>query len=299
MATHDIDQKILGSLAKQVGPDHPAVSSALFQILGLSILLSRRLHRARKMRRHRDIKSLALYHHIIWLSREGLQLTEIYVYPFAEQFIQRDAQLKVFAQKLRGTFYYILSMFGSTGSPAKEARIPLGSQEKPTAQQDDISNTKSATPPRRTVPDRAAATLRDPIPSMISEASYITNPYSPPPGLFGADTPDPATAVLSHEDLVTIAHQNFDRAILLAAKLLPGSAPLRLSVALEYSTFLWECKHDGRESRAIAREAIADVYRAPEGMDDGEFEDASALVEALGRAMRRKSGEDLVSFGDS
>jgi len=288
MATHDIDQKILGALAKEVGSSNPVVSAALFQVLGLSILLSRRLFGARALRHRHDVKSLAVYHRIIWLAREGLVLTDSYISPFAEQFTQKDPLLKIFAEKLRGSFYHIFCMFNSNAYSTSSAAASGGPP------------TETAVPQTGHVARHNAA-LRDTIPSMISEASYVTNPYSPggagalspPPGLLFANAPDPAAALLPHEDLVTIAHHSFERATLLSMQLLPGSAPLRLLLALEYATFLWECVHDKRESRAVAREAIADVYRAPEAMDDAEFEDATVLVEALGQAMRRKSDEEL------
>ena len=75
MASSDVDQKFLGRLATSIGSSNVLLSSALYQILGLSVLLSRKLYRARKLRKldtSRDTKSLALYQHIIWLSREGL-----------------------------------------------------------------------------------------------------------------------------------------------------------------------------------------------------------------------------------
>jgi len=73
MATSDQDQKILGRLAKQTERSNPYLSDALYQILGLSVLLSRRLIRARKLRKldpSRDTPSLASYQHILWISRE-------------------------------------------------------------------------------------------------------------------------------------------------------------------------------------------------------------------------------------
>lgn len=291
MATHDIDQKILGTLAKQVGSSHPVVSAALFQVLGLSILLSRRVYRARALRYRHDVKSLAVYHRIIWLAREGLALTDSYISPFAEQFTQKDPLLKIVAEKLRGSFYHIFCMFNSTSYSISLAAPPRN------------PSTETAVPQTGHV-TRRNTPLRDTIPSMLSETSYVTNPYSssgagalsPPPGLLFADAPDPAA--LPNEDLVAIAHHSFERATWLAMQLLPGSAPLRLLLALEYATFLWECVHDKRESRAVAREAIADVYRAPEAMNDAEFEDATTLVEALGQAMRRKSDEELVERGE-
>lgn len=89
----------------------------------------------------------------------------------------------------------------------------------------------------------------------------------------------------------------FPNSILIPIPILPGSHPLRLSVALEHSAFLWDCVHDSDGSRRVARRAIKDVYRAQEAMDDSEFEDAAELVAVLGRMMKRKSFETTPRMG--
>jgi hypothetical protein len=42
----------------------------------------------------------------------------------------------------------------------------------------------------------------------------------------------------------------------------------------------------------MAKQAIADVYRAQEGMDDDMFEDSSAMVAVLGSMARRGKEKD-------
>lgn len=64
MAVSQIEEKILGRLAKQTAPSNALLSASLYQVLGLSILLSRKLVKARKLRKldtSRDTKSLQLY----------------------------------------------------------------------------------------------------------------------------------------------------------------------------------------------------------------------------------------------
>ena len=78
MAISQIEEKILGKLAKQTETSNPLLAANLYQVLGLSILLSQKLYRAKKLRKldtTRDTKSLQLYHQIIWLAREGLSIT--------------------------------------------------------------------------------------------------------------------------------------------------------------------------------------------------------------------------------
>lgn len=72
MASLDFDQKFLGRIAKQTEESNPFLSSALYQILGLSVLLARRLIRARKLRKldtSRDTPSLSAYQHTMDVPR--------------------------------------------------------------------------------------------------------------------------------------------------------------------------------------------------------------------------------------
>src|SRR6186713_878583 len=113
MASSDVDQKFLGRLATSIGSSNVLLSSALYQILGLSVLLSRKLYRARKLRKldtSRDTKSLALYQHIIWLSREGLNLLETYVIR-PTQDGQYGPECRVLVAKLRASFFHIFCLF--------------------------------------------------------------------------------------------------------------------------------------------------------------------------------------------
>ncbi|KAI4121307.1 MAG: hypothetical protein LQ347_006896, partial [Umbilicaria vellea] len=106
MASSEVDQKFLGLFAKNTGQDNPYLSAMLYKILGLSVLLSKKLVRARKLRKldtTRDTKSLQLYHHIIWLSREGLVIIEQHILPMVQAYVE----LKVLAFKLRASFYHI------------------------------------------------------------------------------------------------------------------------------------------------------------------------------------------------
>jgi hypothetical protein len=155
-------------------------------------------------------------------------------------------------------------------------------------------------------------TLREPIDSIVSETSFVTNPYaaggpvgtpSPgppihaPPGLNPIPIPQPSSFILPPLNFVPLASGYFATATSYATQFLHGSHPLRLSVALEHSAFLWDCVHDHDGSRRIARRAIKDVYRAQEAMDDTEFEDAAELVGILGRMMKRKSWEGTPRVG--
>lgn len=323
MASLDFDQKFLGRIAKQTEDSNPFLSGALYQILGLSVLLARRLIRARKLRKldtSRDTPSLAAYQHILWMSREGLSILELYVLPYAQDG-QHGPECRVLSVKLRASFYHIFCLFHNqppvttTNMTSTEARAP-GVPPLPVSPRGGNGGRKADSSGLSPSSKRAGKqpTLRDPIDSIVSETSFVTNPYaaggpvgtpSPappinaPPGLNPIPIPQPSSFILPPLNFVPLASGYFTTATSYATQFLHGSHPLRLSVALEHSAFLWDCVHDHDGSRRIARRAIKDVYRAKEAMDDSEFEDAAELVGILGRMMKRKSWEGTPRVGVS
>ncbi|KAF1953295.1 14-3-3 protein [Byssothecium circinans] len=321
MASLDFDQKFLGRIAKQTRTSNPLLSSSLYQILGLSVLLSRRLIRARKLRKldtSRDTPSLGLYQHILWLSREGLSILELYVLPYAQD-NQHGPECRVLSVKLRASFYHIFCLFHNqppvtatnmtSNDPRTLAVPPLPLSERPGNGQSRPADASNRSPSSKRAGKQPM--LREPIDSIVSETSFVTNPYatggpvgtpSPgplnaPPGLNPIPIPQPSSFILPPLNFVPLAGGYFTTATAYATSFLPGSHPLRLSVALEHSAFLWDCIHDHEGSRRIARRAIKDVYRAQEAMDDTEFEDAAELVGILGRMMKRKSFESTPRVG--
>lgn len=316
MASLDFDQKFLGRIAKQTEDSNPYLSGALYQILGLSVLLSRKLIRARKLRKldtSRDTPSLSAYQHILWMSREGLSILELYVLPYAQD-NQHGPECRVLSVKLRASFYHIFCLFHNqppvtmTNMESAEARA-AGAPLSPRNGNSRRAEHALSPPSKR---NGKQPLLREPIDSIVSETSFVTNPYaaggpvgtpSPgppinaPPGLNPIPIPQPSSFLLPPLNFVPLATGYFTTATQYATSYLPGSHPLRLSVALEHSAFLWDCVHDQDGSRRIARRAIKDVYRAQEAMDDSEFEDAAELVAVLGRMMKRKSFETTPRMG--
>jgi hypothetical protein len=288
MASSEVDQKYLGHLAANTGNENPFLSSMLFKILGLSVILSKKLVRARKLRRldpTRETKSLQLYHHIIWLSREGLVIVEQYILPMVQDYVE----LKVLAYKLRASFYHIFVLF----------------HNQPTIHQSGISSLPSSFPMLNGIiyaskrgiadPDRTSISTTPP-PPRDSRPSHGDGPLGPlgplgppgPPGLGQVLPPRPAASfLLPALDYTPTATACFSDAASFADTLLPGSHPLRLSVKLEYAAYLYDCVHDREACRRLAKQAIADVYNAQEGMDDESFEDAADLVGILGRMVKR------------
>ena len=301
MASSEVDQKFLGHFAAGTSHENSFLSGMLYKLLGLSVILSKKLLRARKLRRldpTRETKSLQLYHHIIWLSREGLVITEQYVLPMVADYVE----LKVLAYKLRASFYHIFVLFHNqpsirqTGihnlpSSTSQMSLPNGamtpghtskrqsSKSSPSVNRDSLT----ASPPLAITPEGGP----------VGGGAHLH-----PPGL-GPAPPSKSTSsfLLPAQDYVPTASSCFNTAATLAERLLPGSHPIRLSVKLEYAAFLYDCQHDFDSCRRLAKQAIADVYNAQEGMDDESFEDAAELVGILGKMIKR--GNKTSSGGGS
>lgn len=293
MASSEVDQKFLGKLAKAVEPSNAYLSSMLFKILGLSINLAGQLVKARKARKldpTRMTQSLELYLHIIWLSREGLVMLEQYIIPMVGDHVE----LKVLSYKLRASFYHIFVLFHNTP--------PVTTMSVATAEAVAAAATRWGASQPRADKGKGIARDNDTVetnrsslqPTHALEGGPVGG-VGPPPG-FG---PQPREAVaaflLPSVDYLPTAHGYFKQAVALAESLLWGSHSLRLSVKTEYAAFLYECVHDAEGSRKLAKETIAEVYEATEGMDDDMFNDACDLVTVLGKMMKRGLGSSNAS----
>ncbi|KAJ5180597.1 hypothetical protein N7492_003807 [Penicillium capsulatum] len=275
MASSEVDQKALGNFAAVMALEAPFLSSMLYKVLGLSVMLSKKLLRARRLRRldtTRDTKSLQLYHHIIWLSREGLLILEGYILPMITPFVE----LKVLSYKLRASFYHIFVLFHS------RPVIPPGHPEPPAKNKHDSIYS----------PDVFTA--------LGAFAATESSKTSHPPGLTPVQPVQPVSSfLLPPLDYTATATACFNHVALLADQLLAGSHPLRLSVKLEYAAYLHDCLQDPLASRRLAKHAIADVYNAQEGMDDESFADAAAIVGVLGKMVKRGGKAGSSTAGSS
>lgn len=270
MASSEVDQKFLGRFAKSTGTANPFLSAMLYKVLGLSVILSKKLLRARRLRKldtTRDTKSLQLYHHIIWLSREGLVIIEQYIMPMVEDY----TELRVLAYKLRASFYHIFVLFHNQPS-VNQTAIP----------------SFTPNPDKGKAPDRRSTI---PSPSPL-EGGPVRNPPSLlPPGLTPVSAPKPsASFLLPAINYIPMATSCFDTAAALSDHLLSGSHPIRLSVKMEYAAYMYDCLHDGEGSRKLAQQTIKDVYNSQEKIDNDRFEDAAEMVGILGKMMKRGLG---------
>jgi hypothetical protein len=192
--------------------------------------------------------------------------------------------------------------------PSSHDQLFAGSsQEYSGSGYESMTPQKEATPPKRNSRGKQPS-LRDPINSITSDASFLTNPYaglapgsSPPlgygtttapPGLSAVSVPHPSAFLIPSINFIPYASTYFTAASTAASAHLPGAHPLRLSTAIEYAAFLWDCVHDHQGARQLARRAIRQLREGEdEGVSDEAFEDAAEMVQILGRIMKRKSFE--------
>ncbi|KAK5194458.1 hypothetical protein LTR92_005700 [Exophiala xenobiotica] len=296
MASSEVDQKFLGYFAKVITTENNYLSSFLFRVLGLSVILAEKLLQARRAKRLdavRDPKARHLIYHILWLAREGLVMVEQYVLPMVGNYVE----LRVLSYKLRASFYHIFVLFHN--EPPVNDRINRSKSgtfslfPDPLSPKSSLKSPTTGTSPtngRRRSPaislggpvgGRAATTTRTP-PGLSLPAHPYTNGSNNGNGT--------ATFLLPLQDYRPYATQAFTDANEMAERLLPGSHPVRLSVKVEYIAYIYDCLHEADVSRRLARLAIRHVYEAQEGMDDDSFEDAAEMVGILGRMMKRGLG---------
>lgn len=86
------------------------------------------------------------------------------------------------------------------------------------------------------------------------------------------------------------AMEAFKKAYELAEESLPGIHPLRLSVVVEYSAFMFDCVKDYEESRRLAKKGVDEALEVVDAIEDDEtFDDARDLVGSLAIMAKRAS----------
>jgi hypothetical protein len=96
-----------------------------------------------------------------------------------------------------------------------------------------------------------------------------------------------------------MAREHFEATQHLATTLLPPAHALRLAATLEHAAFMWDCLKDHEQARTLAARTIKEVYTSSEGLDDDEFADAAAIVQALGGIVKRGSNESSPNLSNN
>jgi len=96
-----------------------------------------------------------------------------------------------------------------------------------------------------------------------------------------------------------MTREHFEATQHLATTLLPPAHALRLAATLEHAAFMWDCLKDHEQARSLAARTIKEVYSSSEGLDDDEFADAAAIVQALGGIIKRGSNESSPNLSNN
>ncbi|KAI6250618.1 hypothetical protein HI914_00621 [Erysiphe necator] len=279
MNISEVDKKYLIRFAGKFQNDHPLLAQSLFQILGIFTMLSGYVLKARKLRRQeirQDIRSEDLYLRIFWLAREGLKILEEYVLPMVANY----GEPKTLSYKLRASFYYLFVLFHNHPTVNLNHTyndLTLSSREVFDSELKGKNEKYSFTTQR---PTRSSSIkLIHPFGAAYDAATAATNLNIR------------ANLLIPAKDYRSTARHCFQEAIVLADQYLYGSHPIRLSIMVEYATFIFECLHDCEESRQLAKTTIAEVFNAQEGIDNETFTDSIQLVNILGKIMTTRDFE--------
>lgn len=266
MAITLIDRKILAHLINYYVSENKVVVENLRRILGLSVMLEQKLVRARRPRQFDvtgETRSLNLYQEIIFLAKEGLALTEVFIAPHCGEYAEGVYQ--VMALKLRASFHHIFCLYHNT--PPIRLLRPNEKKELSVFSINYMANRKS----------QEFNLSGSPLPSA---KSFVTNPYAAnvqaapvldtteprailtrPPGLgmntrvFYEPPVHASTFLMPPLDYTPETKRLFEKACKLAETFLHPAHPLVLSLALERATFLIDCLSDYEKSLKVVKKA--------------------------------------------
>lgn len=282
MTISEVDKKYLGRFAGKFQNDYPLLAQSLFQILGIFTMLSGYVTKARKLRKlvvSRNTKSSDLYLRIVWLAREGLKLLEEYILPMVANY----GELKTLSYKLRASLYHLFVLFHNqppirpkhTHKDVTLASAEVFDHEK---MEKSGKNNSAAYESVRSNPTHFTHSFEE----GCEPAATTTNLNSP----FSEVSPDvEPNFFIPAKDYRPIARRCFQEATTLANQYLYDSHPIRLSLMVEYSTYIFECLHSCKESRQLAKNTVAEVLNAEQGIDNETFTDSIELVNVLGKIM--------------
>ena len=186
------------------------------------------------------------------MGREGYNIVETII-PHVNHFIE----LRVLVYKLKASFLHVFVLFEFTPHTKINVLSSIHQQHQQQQQQHQLQSSSD--------------------PTLI-----LTTPTSP----ILTSTP----GGIKELNYIRPAQDAFQRAYDLASQLLPGIHPLRLSVIVEYSAFMFDCVKDHEESRRLAKRGVEDALEVVDAIEDDEsFDEARDLVGSLAIMAKRVS----------
>ncbi|KAG9942457.1 hypothetical protein KCU85_g9198, partial [Aureobasidium melanogenum] len=295
MALTQIDRKVLAHSINYYVSENKTVVENLRTVLGISVMLEEKLayvHDLRVLNIDLGVKSLDPYRELIFLAKEGLALTEVFIAPYCGE--SADAVYQVMALKLRASFHHIFCQYHNT-PPVRLLR-----QKKA----EGLSAFSAYYIASRQDQDFDLAA--SPVPSV---KSFVTNPYAAngqtppvlphvpaneqsqprtapvhPPGFYlntgvGYEPPVSASTFLMPAlDYTPETKRLFELAVKCAEEKLHPAHPLVLSLALEQATFLMDCLADYDKSFKVVKKAARAAYLSRREITKANWEDVVRIL---------------------
>ncbi|PWW76691.1 14-3-3 protein [Tuber magnatum] len=251
MVGSEVDQKYMGTFARTTAGFNATLSAGLYKLLGLSTLLSRKLLRARKQRKLDTSRDT-----------KSLDLYRHIIWMARQGLTILQNEIQPEMANYAGPKYASLNELRVLVAKLNASFLHIF------VLFDHAYQARTATPPQ--VPKAANG---------VNGTAHLN-------GLLGVNG---VSAINSSYAYITPTLDAFSRAEGCARELLPGSHPLRLSVKLEYSAFLYDCTKDYENARNVAQRAVDEAVASMDVMpdDDEAFEDYMELVGSLGVIAKR------------
>ncbi|CAD0097405.1 unnamed protein product [Aureobasidium mustum] len=269
MALSQIERQVLSHSINCYVSENKIVVENLTTVLGLSLRLEEKLSEVRELRildMPYGPRSLDPYRELIFLAKEGLALTEVYIAPYCGP--SADGVYQVMALKFRATFHHIFCQYHNTPPVRLLRQKKAGGLSAFSAyylasrQDQDFELAASPAPSVQSfVTNPYAPNAQAPVndPSQTKPQSRTTPKHPPginPDVVLQYEPPVSASTFLMPAlDYTPETKRLFELATKCAEENLDPAHPLVLSLALERATFLIDCLADYEKAFKVVQKA--------------------------------------------
>lgn len=288
MALTEIDRKVLAHSINYYVSENKVVVENLRRVLGISVMLEEKISDIQALRLFNiplGARPLDAYRELLFLAKEGLALTEVFIAPYCGE--SADGVYQVMALKLRASFHHIFCQYHNT-PPVRLLR-----QKKA----EGLSAFSAYYLASRQ--DQNFDLAASPVPSV---QSFVTNPYAAnvqappvlahvpagdqprtaptyPPGLSANNLMEyeppvgASTFLMPALDYTPETKRLFELAAKSAEQNLHPAHPLVLSIALEQATFLINCLADYEKAFKVIKRAVRAAYLVRKEVTEANWHD--------------------------
>lgn len=302
MALAEIDRKVLAHLINYYVSENRVVVENLRRVLGISVMLEEKLSDIQELRLFRiplGARPVDAYRELLFLAKEGLALTEVFIAPHCGE--NADGVYQVMALKLRASFHHIFCQYHNT-PPVRQLR-----QKKV----EGLSALSAYYLASRQ--DQNFELAASPVPSV---QSFVTNPYAAnvqappilahvpadaqprtapiyPPGLSAGTVNEygfpvaASTFLMPALDYTPETKRLFELATKRAEITLHPAHPLVLSLALEQATFLMNCLGEYEKAFKVIKRAARTAYLVRKEVTKANWDDDIKIMNDMTDVLSR------------